>query len=100
LPAPEGEAYAHRQYVAPQGQIERALAQMWQELLCVERVGRHDTFFELGGHSLLALQVCRGVRQAFGVELKVSKMFANPSVAQLAEQISLEVAEDVEEGTL
>jgi acyl-coenzyme A synthetase/AMP-(fatty) acid ligase len=48
LPAPEGEAYSRGEYEAPQGEAEQALAQIWQEVLKLERVGRHDNFFELG----------------------------------------------------
>ena len=53
LPAPEGDAYARRGYEAPVGETEQALAEIWSEVLGVERVGRRDHFFELGGHSLL-----------------------------------------------
>ncbi|WP_157064385.1 non-ribosomal peptide synthetase, partial [Pseudomonas sp. CMR5c] len=55
LPAPGLEAALVREYEAPVGDTEILLAQLWAELLNVERVGRHDHFFELGGHSLLAV---------------------------------------------
>ncbi|RMS70707.1 putative mixed non-ribosomal peptide synthetase/polyketide synthetase, partial [Pseudomonas syringae pv. aceris] len=45
LPAPEDDAYASRDYEAPAGEVEHALAQIWQALLGLERVGRHDHFF-------------------------------------------------------
>ena len=57
LPAPDGDSYVRRSYEAPQGEVEEALAEMWCDLLKVERVGRQDNFFELGGHSLMAVQV-------------------------------------------
>ncbi|MEX5613084.1 phosphopantetheine-binding protein, partial [Pseudomonas protegens] len=57
LPQPPLEALLSRDYVAPAGDSEIALAQIWSELLQVERVGRHDHFFELGGHSLLAMRM-------------------------------------------
>ncbi|WP_146235422.1 AMP-binding enzyme, partial [Pectobacterium brasiliense] len=53
LPAPDQSAVATRDYAAPQGEVETALAAIWQELLGLARVGRHDHFFELGGHSLM-----------------------------------------------
>ncbi len=57
----EASAFASRLYEAPQGEVEQTLAQIWQELLHVERVGRRDNFFALGGHSLLIvhlIEVC------------------------------------------
>ncbi|HVG44859.1 MAG TPA: amino acid adenylation domain-containing protein, partial [Longimicrobium sp.] len=63
LPAPEGDAFARRGYEAPVSETEQALAEIWSELLSVERTGRWDHFFELGGHSLLAVRVISRVRQ-------------------------------------
>jgi acyl carrier protein len=87
LPAPDGAAYASFGYEAPLGEVESALAQIWAEVLMLERVGRHDNFFELGGHSLLAMQVVVRVRQAFSVELPLRDLFATPVLADLGSRI-------------
>ncbi|WP_010453150.1 AMP-binding enzyme, partial [Pseudomonas asplenii] len=55
LPAPDQDALLSRAFEAPLGSVEITLAQIWADVLKVERVGRHDHFFELGGHSLLAV---------------------------------------------
>jgi hypothetical protein len=65
LPAPEADAYATVAYAPPEGQLEEALAELWSELLGIERVGRHDDFFALGGHSLLAIRLISEIDQAF-----------------------------------
>ncbi|HOB94401.1 MAG TPA: amino acid adenylation domain-containing protein, partial [Aquabacterium sp.] len=84
LPAPEGEDFGGRPYEAPQGEVEQALAQIWAELLEVERVGRQDSFFELGGHSLLAVQLLSRLRQRFGLELPLAELFVRPTLQALA----------------
>ncbi|HEU4559547.1 MAG TPA: amino acid adenylation domain-containing protein, partial [Longimicrobium sp.] len=84
LPAPEGGAYASREYEAPLGEVEEALAEIWAELLRVERVGRWDNFFKLGGHSLLAVQVISRVRQVLGLEVALGEMFTQPVLADFA----------------
>ncbi|WP_432711381.1 amino acid adenylation domain-containing protein, partial [Pseudomonas syringae] len=88
LPAPEDDAYASRGYEAPAGDIEHALAQIWQALLGLERVGRHDHFFELGGHSLLAVQLVSRLRQRFEVEVALRDVFAEPTLQGLARQVA------------
>ncbi|WP_246791972.1 non-ribosomal peptide synthetase [Burkholderia perseverans] len=88
LPRPDAQAYASRAYAAPQGATEAALATLWQALLDVERVGRHDHFFELGGHSLLAVRLISQVRQRLGVELALGELFAHPVLAELAEAVA------------
>ncbi|MER9275584.1 amino acid adenylation domain-containing protein, partial [Mesorhizobium sp. M0643] len=83
LPAPADGAYARTAYEAPQGAVETALAEIWAELLGVERVGRHDNFFELGGHSLLAVQLMERLRRlSLGVDVRT--LFARPVLADLA----------------
>jgi amino acid adenylation domain-containing protein len=83
LPAPEGDAYAARAYEAPVGEIEEALAEVWAEVLGVERVGRRDNFFELGGHSLLALRLIERMRRR-DLHAEVGALFTAPTLAGLA----------------
>src|SRR5471030_2071292 len=84
LPAPDASAVVTRSYAAPQGEVESALALIWQDLLKVERVGRHDNFFELGGHSLLAVQLASRLRQDLGIEIALRDLFAHPTLQGLA----------------
>ena len=85
LPAPDDEAYNKQRYEPPVGAIETALAQIWSEVLRVERVGRRDNFFELGGHSLLAVRVLERMRRA-GLPVDVRMLFLTPTLCELAAQ--------------
>src|SRR5688572_7206510 len=87
LPAPDGEAVRARVYEAPQGELEATLASSWAELLGLPRVGRHDHFFELGGHSLLAVRLLGRLQEALEVELPLTTLFAQPTLAAQAEAI-------------
>ncbi|RMM38670.1 Amino acid adenylation, partial [Pseudomonas syringae pv. aptata] len=83
LPLPVAEAYARRQYEAPQGLTETRLAGLWADLLGVEQVGRHDQFFELGGHSMLAVKLIERMRD-IGLNADVRVLFGQPTLASLA----------------
>jgi amino acid adenylation domain-containing protein len=76
-----------RNYVDPQTPIELEVAQIWSEVLRVERVGSTDNFFDLGGHSLLATQVISRLRAVFGVEIPLRNVFEAPTVASLSARI-------------
>jgi len=71
-------------YLAPRDEREEELAELWQELLGLDRVGVHDSFFELGGHSLLATQLAARLQERRGAELPIEKVFEAPTVAGLA----------------
>nr|QEO73881.1 AMP-dependent synthetase and ligase [uncultured bacterium] len=85
LPDP---AVVPRRYVAPRTPAERLLAEIWADLLGVERVGAEDNFFELGGDSILSIRVISRVRAAFGAEVSTRAVFDTPTVAGLAAAIS------------
>jgi hypothetical protein len=88
LPAPEADAFATQAYEAPIGPVETAIAEIWQDLLGVERVGRYDNFFELGGHSLLAVRLLARMRQV-DLHAGVRTLFAAATLEQFAEQVSV-----------
>ncbi|KFX10449.1 hypothetical protein KP24_21930, partial [Pectobacterium atrosepticum] len=86
LPAPERSAVVTRGYEEPVGDIETALAEIWQDLLGLERVGRYDHFFELGGHSLLIVSLIEKLRH-LGLKLDVRSVFTAPTLIELADAI-------------
>jgi amino acid adenylation domain-containing protein len=84
LPAPDQSAVIMREFVAPVGDSERVLADIWEEMLELPGIGRHDHFFELGGHSLLAVRLVSRLRQQLGVEVALRDLFAHPTLCGLA----------------
>ncbi|HEX8694770.1 MAG TPA: non-ribosomal peptide synthase/polyketide synthase, partial [Longimicrobium sp.] len=86
LPAPERAA--ERRYVAPRTAAEEVLAEIWGEVLGVERVGVEDNFFGLGGHSLVATRMVSRVREAFGVEVPLRAVFEAQTVRALAGRVA------------
>jgi amino acid adenylation domain-containing protein len=88
LPPPDDSRPSLEQgFVAPRSEIEEMVAQVWREVLKVEKVGVHDNFFDLGGHSLLATRVVARLRKYFNIDLSLRKLFELPTVAGLAEHI-------------
>ncbi|KAF9957815.1 hypothetical protein BGZ65_001860, partial [Modicella reniformis] len=84
LPAPDTNAFAHQEYEPPQYGIETTVAQIWTELLHLDRVSRNDNFFALGGHSLLAVRLMNRIA-ALGVQLPLSALFTSPRLSSFAE---------------
>ncbi|MDC9606952.1 non-ribosomal peptide synthetase [Xenorhabdus griffiniae] len=87
LPAPDASAMVVRHYEAPINEEEIMLAQIWQDLLGLERIGRHDNFFELGGHSLLIAQLATRIQDEFLVDIPISSLFLSPQLAEQADII-------------
>jgi amino acid adenylation domain-containing protein len=88
LPSPDrSRPELDKAFVAPRTPTEELLAEIWAQLLDLERVGIHDNFFDLGGHSLLATQLVSRMRETFQVEIPLRRLFEVPTVAGLAESI-------------
>ncbi len=85
LPAPSRERPPLEQaFVAPQNDLQRTLAQIWCELLGLERVGIDDNYFDLGGTSISILKVAIALQQQLGQEIPVVKLFQHSTIAGLA----------------
>jgi acyl transferase domain-containing protein/acyl carrier protein len=77
-------------YRAPGNPIEVKIAEIWQELLGVDRVGVDDDYFLLGGNSLAGLQILSKMRAEFDVELPLKAFFEARTVSAMAEEIGRE----------
>ncbi|NEQ78399.1 MAG: amino acid adenylation domain-containing protein [Okeania sp. SIO2C9] len=89
LPVPDMASSVLTEYVAPQTETQKILAEIWQEVLGIEQIGIHDNFFDLGGHSLMATKVVSRVRQGFGNELTLQGLFESPTIAGIAKNIEV-----------
>ncbi|KAM3097683.1 non-ribosomal peptide synthetase [Phormidesmis sp. 146-12] len=75
------------QYIAPRSQVEQQMAEIWQQVLKLDRIGIHDNFFELGGYSLLAIQIVSRLRPVLQVEIPLPSLFELPTIAALSERV-------------
>jgi acyl-coenzyme A synthetase/AMP-(fatty) acid ligase/acyl carrier protein len=82
LPAPEERAA--KEYKAPATATEELVAQIWEEVLKVEKISTDENFFDLGGHSLLATQVISRIRETFQLEVALRTMFESPVLRDFA----------------
>ena len=87
LPLPSRQA---RVWEAPQTQTEEVLAQLWAQLLKLERVGRDDHFFALGGHSLLATQLGARIQRQLGLTVPLKLVFQAPVLRDFALRVERE----------
>jgi amino acid adenylation domain-containing protein len=86
LPIPDaGRPELSQTFVAPSTATEELLAEIWSEILGIEKIGIHDNFFDLGGHSLRVIQVVSRIRQTFDLEISVHHLFKNHTISKLIE---------------
>ena len=94
LPVPDWTYSPDGKIVAPRTLTEEMVARIWAEVFAIEsfhlgssQINIYDNFFELGGHSLVAVELMAKLRKVFQVELPLSHLFENPTIAGLAERI-------------
>ena len=88
LPIPDETSIIESAYIAPRNQKESLLAQIWQDVLQVSKIGVSDNFFELGGHSLKAISLVSKIQEKLGQSLPIKQVFAHPTIAEQAALLS------------
>ncbi|MFI5618575.1 amino acid adenylation domain-containing protein [Streptomyces sp. NPDC051567] len=99
LPEPRERVATGAAYEAPATVTEEALAEIWQELLGVERVGVHDNFFEAGGDSLLAVRMASRINACFGTAVSPRTLFDRPTIAGTAIEVEERILAELEQDT-
>ena len=84
---PRAELLRKENYEEPIGETEKRLEQMWCEILKTSRVSRSTSFFDAGGSSLKAIQIISRVHKEFGVLIKLTDLFENPTIKALSNHI-------------
>jgi amino acid adenylation domain-containing protein len=96
LPAPDAARPAlSASYLAPATELERRIAEIWQDVLGVDQIGMRDNFFELGGHSLLLVQMHGRLNEILRQQVSIVDLFKYPTVASLATHLDEEQDKDL-----
>lgn len=99
LPEPDFAINREEQFVPPRSEIEIKLAQIWQEVLGLKKVGINDNFFDLGGHSLFAIQVISKLTSQFGLQIPLKVLLEKPTINQLTSYLELQLNTSTAEDT-
>ena len=99
LPEPEIITTSENNFVTPTTPIETTLAEIWADILRVEKVGINDNFFELGGDSILAIQIISRANQV-GIQITPKQLFQHQTIAQLAEVATKTTSIQAEQGII
>ncbi len=82
------------EFVAPESDLERTIAGVWQETLCLESVGLKDNFFDLGGHSLLIVQVHQKLKQQIDTPLSLTDLYRFPTIRSLTDHLASDAPDE------
>ncbi len=88
LPSPQSAGRTEQGFVAPRDETEQALAEIWRNVLGIDRVGVTDDFFQIGGNSILSIRVFAHIAREFDVNLPLSVLFTDTTIERLAARIT------------
>nr|WP_283472136.1 non-ribosomal peptide synthetase [Methylosinus trichosporium] len=86
LPRPEFSSHC-RSFRAPATETQRCLADIWRQVLNVDRVGLDDNFFELGGHSLSAMQVIARIQNTLRQDIPINILISSPTLERFSSSV-------------
>jgi len=95
LRPPNEQDLATQAYEAPKGTVEETIAQVWEEVLELKRVGRNDNFFNLGGDSFRAVRIHFKLCRRLGYEIASDTLFAHPTISALSKRLSVIPSEKI-----
>jgi amino acid adenylation domain-containing protein len=91
LPKPDYNTVVRQgEYVAPRTDIEKQVAEIWQELMNIEKISIFDNFFELGGRSLVAVQIMARIEKVTGKRLPLATLFEHSTIEKLALRLNVD----------
>ena len=93
MPSPFSQSRLTDDHEPPVSEAERALAALWQDVIGVDKVGRHDNFFDLGGHSLLAMQIVARARAELEMNISL-RMLVSDTLSQIVGQFQRHEPDD------
>ncbi|WP_051814031.1 non-ribosomal peptide synthetase, partial [Kitasatospora sp. MBT63] len=84
------------EYLAPRTDAELLVAEIWAEVLGIDKAGALDDFFALGGDSLRVTRVAARIRSLAGLELTIREVFEHPVLADLAERVEARLIAEID----
>lgn len=75
------------EFTEAETELQGELAELWKQILGIDRVGIKDSFIEIGGHSLLAIKMLSAVRREYGVDISLIDFFYDATIKRLSELI-------------
>lgn len=88
LPEVSSEDIIQKEFVAPSTEVEVKLAEIWQKVLGLEKIGTDDNFFAIGGQSIKAIIIVAEIKKEFNVNMNLETIFSNPTIKFLAREIN------------
>ena len=96
LRAPQSRREEMGEYVAPSTEMERSLADIWEQILRIDQLSVKDNFFDLGGHSLHAMKLIARIARRFGSDMSVVEVLQSPTIEQMAKLLESRKPADTE----